>query len=77
VFTWSASTDAFQENLGDSYLVTKIAKDLDVSVEQVLDDLEQRKKMLLDMAEHNIRDYRSVNDFLSKYYFNLKVKKTR
>jgi flagellar protein FlaI len=77
VFTWSASTDAFQENLDDSYLVTKIAKDLDVSVEQVLDDLEQRKKILLDMAEHNIRDYRSVNDALSKYYFSLRVRKTK
>jgi flagellar protein FlaI len=77
VFTWSASTDAFQENLDDSYLVTKIAKDLDVSVEQILNDLEQRKKMLLDMAEHNIRDYRSVNDALSKYYFNIRARKTR
>jgi hypothetical protein len=33
--------------------------------------------MLLDMAEHNIRDYRSVNDALSKYYFNIKARKTR
>jgi len=48
------------------------AKDLDVSVEQVLDDLEQRKKTLLNMAEHNIRDYRSVNNVLSKYYYNPK-----
>jgi flagellar protein FlaI len=77
VFTWSASNDAFQKNFDGSYLVAKIAKDLDVSVEQVLDDLEQRKKMLLDMAEHNIRDYRSVNDALSKYYFNLRGRKIR
>ncbi len=72
VFTWSASTDNFQDNLSNSYLITKISQNLDVSVEQVLDDLEQRKKMLLHMAEHNIRDYRSVNDFLSKYYYNPK-----
>jgi flagellar protein FlaI len=77
VFTWSASTDIFQENLNDSYLIAKIAKDLDISVERVLDDFGQRKKMLLDMAEHNIRDYRSVNDALSKYYYNPKgIKKT-
>jgi flagellar protein FlaI len=69
-FTWSASTDTFQEDLGNSYLITKIAQDLDVSVERVVDDLEQRKRMLLNMAEHNIRDYRSVNETLSKYYYN-------
>jgi hypothetical protein len=39
-------------------------------VERVVDDLEQRKRMLLNMAEHNIRDYRSVNETLSKYYYN-------
>jgi flagellar protein FlaI len=75
MFTWSASADTFQEDLDNSYLVAKIAKDLDVSVERILDDLEQRKKILLDMAEHNIRDYRSVNDALSKYYYNPKSSK--
>ena len=76
VFTWSASVDAFQENLGDSYLIAKIAQNLDISVERVLDDLEQRRALLLDMAEHNIRDYRSVNAVLSKYYYNPKGSRT-
>ncbi len=70
IFTWSASVDSFEKNLRGSFLIGKIAKDLDVSVERVFYDLEQRKKMLLNMAEHNIRDYRSVNNALSKYYFN-------
>ena len=68
VFTWNSSADAFQENLEDSYLVAKIAKSLDITVEQVLDDLEQRKTMLMNMAEHRIRDYQSVNAVLSRYY---------
>jgi len=71
-FTWSASTDTFQEDLSNSYLVAKIARNLDISIEQVLDDLEQRKKTLLNMAERNIRDHRSVNVVLSKYYYNPK-----
>lgn len=71
-FTWSASTDTFQEDLSNSYLVAKIARNLDISIEQVLDDLEQRKKTLLNMAERNIRDHRSVNVLLSKYYYNPK-----
>jgi len=72
-FTWSASTDTFQEDLSNSYLVAKIARNLDISIEQVLDDLEQRKKTLLNMVEHNIRDHRSVNVVLSKYYYNPKA----
>jgi len=77
VFTWSASSDIFQQNFSDSYLIPKIAKNLDISVQQVLDDLEQRKRMLLNMAERNVRDFRSVNDALSKYYYkprNLQTK---
>ena len=70
VFTWTPSTDTFQEDLHDSYLVTKIARDLDISIERVLDDLEQRKETLLGMTERNIRDFHSVNDVLSKYYYN-------
>lgn len=73
IFTWSASADIFKEELSNSHLITKIAKDLDVSVDNVLDDLEQRKKILLDMAERNVRDYRSVNNLLSKYYYNPKA----
>lgn len=71
VFTWTASTDTFQQqDLNRSYLIAKIARDLDVSVDRILDDLEQRKRLLQDMTEHNVRDYRSVNDALSKYYFH-------
>ncbi|TET57298.1 secretion system protein E [Candidatus Bathyarchaeota archaeon] len=72
VFTWNASIDAFEEKLKDSYLIAKIAKNMDVSVERIFDDLERRKETLLNMAEHNIRDYRSVNTVLSKHYYNPK-----
>jgi flagellar protein FlaI len=69
VFTWTASADAFKADLNSSYLIQKIARDLDTSVDKVMDDLEQRRKTLLHMAEHNIRDYRSVNAALSEYYY--------
>lgn len=70
VFTWTPSTDTFQEDVHGSYLVAKIARDLDVSVERVLDDLKQRREMLLSMTERNIRDFHRVNNVLSKYYYN-------
>jgi hypothetical protein len=47
-----------------------MASSLDIPMEKLLDELEYRKRILLHMVEHNIRDYRSVNKVLSKYYNN-------
>jgi hypothetical protein len=70
VFTWNPSTDAFQENVAESYLLKRMSTSLDIPVEKLLDELEYRKRVLLHMVEHDIRDYRSVNNVLSKYYNN-------
>ena len=71
IFSWNASSDTFQENLPNSFLLKKIAKNLNISMKRVMRELENRKKMLLSMVEQNIRDYHSLNDALSKYYHNL------
>ncbi len=73
VFDWNASTDIFGEKLEESILFKRIAKRLDTSLERLIDEFEYRKKVLLSMVEHNIRDYRSVNRILSKYYHNPSV----
>jgi flagellar protein FlaI len=70
VFSWNASSDTFQENLASSYLLKKMSTSLDIPVEKLIDELEYRKRVLLHMAEHGIRDYRNVNNVLSKYYNN-------
>ena len=70
VFTWNPSSDTFQENLSESYLLRKTATSLDISVEKLIDELEYRKQVLMHMVEYNIRDYKSVNKVLSKYYNN-------
>jgi hypothetical protein len=70
VFSWNPSTDTFQEKLSESYLLRKMAASLDIPIERLLDELEYRKRVLVHMVEHNIRDYRSVNKVLSKYYNN-------
>jgi hypothetical protein len=57
--------DAFQEYLGQSYLLTKIATSLDVPLSVVLQELERRKQILLKMVEKNLRDFRSVHKALS------------
>jgi len=73
VFSWNPSTDTFQENLAGSYLLRKMSTSLDISVEKLVDEVEYRKRVLMHMVEHNIRDYRSVNRVLSKYYNNPQV----
>jgi flagellar protein FlaI len=70
IFSWNPSTDIFQENLSESRLLKKMASSLDVPIEKLLDEVEYRKRVLVHMVERNIRDYRSVNRVLSKYYNN-------
>jgi len=64
-FQWNSSTDTFQQNIEESFLLNKIAKALDVPFSVVLQELERRKKILLKMVEKNLRDFRSVHRALS------------
>jgi len=68
IFIWDPSSDTFQENLSNSFLLKKIGRNLNVSMERLMNELERRKEVLLSMVEQNIRDYRSFNNTLNKYY---------
>jgi flagellar protein FlaI len=65
VFVWNSAVDTFQQDLEQSYLLTKIAKSLDVPLSVVIQELERRKHILLKMVEKNLRDFRSVHKALS------------
>ena len=65
VFTWNPSSDTFQSNVEQSYLFTKIAKDVDAPVSVVVQEFERRKRILLNMVEQNLRDFRSVHKALN------------
>jgi hypothetical protein len=65
IFSWTSSVDAFQQNLEQSYLLTKIAKSLDVPTSVVMQELQKRKQILLKMVEKNLRDFRSVHKALT------------
>jgi len=75
VFLWNPSMDTFQQDLKGSYLLSKTAKDLDVPLDVLFEELEKRKQILLEMVEHNIRDFRSVSRALSRYYKNPRLVK--
>ena len=65
VFSWNLSADSFQQNLQGSYLLTKMAKSLDVPLSLVMQEFEKRKQILLKMVDKNLRDFRSVHKALS------------
>jgi flagellar protein FlaI len=65
IFSWNASVDAFQQTLEQSYLLAKIAKNLDIPPSVVMQELEKRKQILLKMVEKNLRDFRSVHKALT------------
>ncbi|MCW4035369.1 MAG: type II/IV secretion system ATPase subunit [Candidatus Bathyarchaeota archaeon] len=67
-FRWNPSMDTFQNQLEDSYLLSRISKDLDVPLEVLYEELERRKQILMAMAERGIRDFRSVSVVLSRYH---------
>jgi flagellar protein FlaI len=70
VFNWNPTADRFTEKVADSYLLRKLASALDVPLEKLLEELDYRKRVLVHMVEHGVRDYKSVNKVLSKYYNN-------
>jgi len=65
VFSWNLSSDTFNRNLEKSYLLSKIAQNLDAPVSVVQQEFERRKKILLTMVEQNMRDFRSVHKALN------------
>lgn len=70
VSSWNPTSDIFQDNMAKSYLLQKIAKNLDIPIERLMAELEHRKRVLLEMLEHNVRNYIEVNNVLNKYYHN-------
>lgn len=70
VSQWIPASDTFSDDFEGSHLLERLALGLDLSVDFLLQELERRRDVLLWMAERNIRDYRSVNRVLSRYYNN-------
>jgi flagellar protein FlaI len=65
VFNWNSSSDHFEGTFEQSYLLTKISKNLGVPLSVVKQELERRKQILLKMVGQNIRDFRSVHKALN------------
>jgi hypothetical protein len=65
VFTWNPSEDFFRGDLDNSFLLSKMAKNLCVPLSVVRQELERRKQILLNLVDKNVRDFKSVHKALS------------
>jgi hypothetical protein len=65
VFNWNLSSDTFNQDLEKSYLLNKIAQNLDAPLSVVQQEFQRRKQILLRMVEQNLRDFRSVHKELN------------
>ncbi len=68
VSSWNPRSDTFTEDFDGSYLLKQLALNLDLSVDYLLKEMERRRDVLLWMVNMNIRDYKSVNEVLNRYY---------
>ena len=76
VYQYNPSTDTFENNLDASYLLAKMAKNLDVPLSIIKQEIERRKQILLNMVDKNLRDFRSVHKALSNSLNIAELEKT-
>ncbi|MEM0333030.1 MAG: type II/IV secretion system ATPase subunit [Candidatus Aenigmatarchaeota archaeon] len=69
VFKWNPTKDTF-EKVEESIKLKKIAQNLGVSYEDVLKELERRKRFLIWLKNQGIRDYIQVTSYINEYYKN-------
>jgi len=69
VFKWNPTKDTF-ERVEESIKLKKIAQNLGVSYEDVLKELERRKRFLIWLKNQGIRDYIQVTSYINEYYKN-------
>ncbi|UCC32857.1 MAG: type II/IV secretion system ATPase subunit [Candidatus Bathyarchaeota archaeon] len=70
ISNWDSSSDIFQTDFNNSLLLKKMTEDLNMSREELLRELEHRKRVLVAMKEHHIRSFHDFNNALGKYYQN-------
>ncbi len=69
VYRWNPATDTF-ERVGESMRLKKIASYLGIRYEDVLEDIERKKKFLSWLRSQGIKDYLQVTQYINEYYKN-------
>jgi type IV secretory pathway ATPase VirB11/archaellum biosynthesis ATPase len=69
VFTWEPAGDVFNFS-GVSYSLERIAAESGLTSEQILDEMEDRKKVIEWMVKMDIREYKLVAQIVTTYFFD-------
>ncbi|MHB1261560.1 MAG: type II/IV secretion system ATPase subunit [Thermoplasmatota archaeon] len=69
VFTWEPAGDEFVFS-GVSYSLERIAAESGLTSEQILDEMEDRKKVIEWMVKMDIREYKLVAQIVTTYFFD-------
>ncbi|UCD03367.1 MAG: type II/IV secretion system ATPase subunit [Candidatus Aenigmatarchaeota archaeon] len=67
-FTWNPATDKFESNKTESELLRKISFEKGFKYEKIVEELENRQKVLEWMQRHDVTKYDYVAEFVSLYY---------
>jgi len=69
VFTWEPAGDEFVFS-GVSYSLERIAAESGLTSEQILEEMEDRKKVIEWMVKQDIREYKLVAHIVTTYFFD-------
>jgi flagellar protein FlaI len=69
VYRWNPANDNF-EKVSESFRLKKIANYLGMSYENVLEEIEKRKRFLKWLRAQGIKDYREVTKYINEFYKN-------
>ncbi|MFP4151101.1 MAG: type II/IV secretion system ATPase subunit [Candidatus Aenigmatarchaeota archaeon] len=70
VFSWVPANDEFNYREEADYILTKIARDKGLDVEDVRKEIETRKRLLEWMYENGVKDWQDVAKVISEYLRN-------
>jgi flagellar protein FlaI len=69
VYRWNAANDTF-EKVNESFRLKKIANYRGISYENVLEEIERRKKFLIWLRKQGVKDYIEFTKHISEFYKN-------
>jgi flagellar protein FlaI len=67
IYEWNPFEDTFRFT-GRSYLLERLEKEKGMSMEEILKEIERRKKIITWMHENQIRFYKDVAEIIAEYY---------
>ena len=64
---WSPAVDEYKVDIGSSRLLKRVAESSGLTMEEVNEELERRKRVLRWMRAHNMRNYRKFSETIAMY----------